>query len=201
MLMAFTAVLMASCQQESLVETGLETSTLDVAGNTGKTEVDEVLNAELNPDPSALGKKKHRRDSLCKPIAIEDLPTAVTDYIASQYANALAKRACELRNGNIIVVVQVGEKAFLILEFGADGSFIKELEPRKKGPKGKHLSPIDPNTLPLLIIEYLDSAYPGNVIKKSGSTRSGEFIIAIEVNGSIFALLFDSDGNFVKELK
>lgn len=202
-LMAFVAILMASCQQESLVDTALETSTLALTGNTEELGTEDVSSAGLNNDPSALGKKKHRRDSLCKPIALENLPTVVTDYIASNYADAVAKRACELRNGNIIVVIQLGEKEFKILEFSSDGTFIKELDPKKKGPKGKrkHLTPVDPNTLPTLITDYLDSNYQGNVIKRSGSTQSGEYIVAIEINGAIKVLLFDSSGNFVKELK
>ncbi|MBK9107476.1 MAG: hypothetical protein IPM92_03615 [Saprospiraceae bacterium] len=202
-LMAFVAILMASCQQESLVETGLETGTLELTGNNDESGTDEGLNADLGADPSTMGKKKHRRDSLCKPIAIEDLPASITDYIASNYANVLAKRACELRNGNIIVLIQLGEKEFKILEFGPDGTFIKELDPKKKGPKGKrkHLKPVDPNTLPSLITEYLDANYQGNVLKRAGSTKSGEYMIAIEVNGLLKVLLFDANGNFVKELK
>ena len=57
-------------------------------------------------------------------IAVEDLPVAITDYIAENYPDNEIKRA-KLRNDNYFVAVDVP----VILKFDSDGNFIEELSP------------------------------------------------------------------------
>ena len=204
LLMAFAAIMMTSCQQDSLVDAGLDSAFLSTTLTDDDLSASELFEFQPTGDPSQEGRKKHRRDSLCKPIAIEDLQLAITDYIAANYSGSEIVRACQmLSNGNIIVMVKVGENEFVILEFTQDGQFVKELEVHKKGPKGpgRHLTPVDPANLPSAITDYLDTNYSGSTIQKAGTNSLGEYVIAIEWNGGRKLLLFDASGNFLKELK
>ncbi|MBK8955093.1 MAG: hypothetical protein IPM34_06000 [Saprospiraceae bacterium] len=201
--MVIVAMFLTSCQQESLLDASLASDTQSLLENSLNSEISEVYEMNTTGDPLAEGRKKHRRDSLCKRVPVEDLPLEVSNYVEATYPGAKLIRACIVGSGNFIVVAKLSDGDFKLLEFGPDGSFIKELEPRKKGPKGKrkHLIPTDPTSLPGNLTDYLDVNYSGYVIKRAGTTKSGEYVIAIEWNGEIKALLFDNQGNFVKELK
>lgn len=204
LLMAISAIMMTSCQQDSLVDVGLDSSLLTSTSTDDELSASDVFELQSTGDPAQEGRKKHRRDSLCKPIAIEDLQLAITDYIAANYTDSEIVRACQMfSNGNIIVMVKVGENEFVILEFTQDGQFVKELEVRKKGPKGpgRHLTAVDPANLPAAITDYLSANYSGSTIQKAGTNSLGEYEITIEWNGGRKLLLFDASGNFLKELK
>ncbi len=60
-------------------------------------------------------------------IAIEDLPAAVTDYIAANYAEAEIKKAKINKEGNYVVGLMMVDSR-LIVVFDADGNFLYERE-------------------------------------------------------------------------
>jgi len=203
-LLALVAMMMASCQQESLVDTQLDSFDLSNASMEDVLADANLEEIQTFGDPATEGRKKHRRDSLCTPVAIEDLQAAIKEYIANNYAGAEIVRACQmLSTGNFVVMIKVGEKEFKLVEFTSDGQFVKELDPRKKGPKGpgRHLTPVDPANLLASITDYIAQNYAGAVIKRAGTNANGEFIVTFEVNGTLKSLLFDASGNFVKELR
>ncbi len=60
------------------------------------------------------------------PLEIEELPTAITDYISTNYAGAEIKKAFEVRDGeNIVVGLLLNDERVLVI-FDAEGNFIME---------------------------------------------------------------------------
>ncbi|MEL6864007.1 MAG: PepSY-like domain-containing protein [Bacteroidota bacterium] len=60
-----------------------------------------------------------------EPIEIEDLSGTITEYITANYPDAELKKAANLRNGNIVVGVLLGDDR-KILVFDQDGNFLFE---------------------------------------------------------------------------
>ncbi len=202
---AAAVVFLSACQKDTL--TGVSTDDQALANT-------EIQNSPA-PDPSNPGSgneefgRKHRpggKDSLCTRVAIEDLPASITDYITQNYPDATIDRAFKKGTGDYIVLIKTVDGAIKILEFDTNGAFVKELERKKHGPNGpkdhrKKLNEVDPTTLPSAITDYITTNYAGATIVKAGTTRDGDYIVALDWNGSPKVLLFDTAGNFIKELK
>lgn len=63
------------------------------------------------------------------------------------------------------------------------------------------ITEIDINTLPAAINNYISANYVGAAVKKAGTDSLGNFYIKImNADSSYIGLLFDVNGNFVKEL-
>lgn len=196
--MALCAIGMASCQKDT------ETTDLSSLDQTLSGMVVTDLNTGETTNVFELG-QRHRpdRDSSCRKIRIDSLMPAITDYIALNYPGASIKRAGTGRDGKFVIIIQLADKSLKMLLFDANGNFVQELSPkihRKHGP-GKHLTEVDITSLLADITNYIDTNYAGSTIERAGITVDGKFVIALTYNGNRKLLLFDANGNFIKELK
>ncbi|MBK9720915.1 MAG: hypothetical protein IPO78_04770 [Saprospiraceae bacterium] len=188
---------MASCQKEP--DASLQGSDEALTGilvtdmNTGETTTAYELGQRHRPE----------RDSACRRIPVDSLSPTILDYITTNYAGAIIKLASKDKTGNIIVIIKLNDGSFKILQFDANGLFLKELIKRGHHPKGhkNHLTEVDITTLLIDITTYIDANYAGSTIERAGMTRKGEFIISINYNGSRKLLLFDFQGVFLKVLR
>lgn len=80
-------------------------------------------------------------------VAVEDLPAAITDYIASNYPEASIAHARQMDDGNYGVLLLLQNDTLLGVGFDSEGNFIAELDMHDKrgmgmkphrGPKGNH---------------------------------------------------------------
>lgn len=69
-------------------------------------------------------------------VAVADLPAAVTDYIAANYAGATIKKAIANEEGKFLLIVQKTDESFVGVGFEADGTFISEMTRKGKKKKG-----------------------------------------------------------------
>lgn len=198
LLMTLCVIVMASCQKEESSDVNLDQA---LSGN---------LNARTalnNPDENAayeLGRKhKHGRDSACRKFPVEQLAQSILDYVMLNYPDATIELALTDRAGNFFTIIKLPDGTVKILQFDSSGNFVKELDKKVRGPKDpkKRLTKVDPSTLLPSIVSYVDSNYAGATILRAGTTPGGEFIVFIGLNGKHKALLFDANGNFVKELR
>lgn len=206
-LAAVAALLMTSCERDDLNLEGSDANELLVGASAEVEGTSGIEMTTLEAPETIMGDpvseaRKHRWLKHCKPVKPEDLPAAVIEYIDANYPDANIKRACQFRNGNFVVIIMLADGSFKMLEFGKEGQFIKELKPKKHGPKDpkKRLDPLQEGDLPASVTDYLGSNYAGYDFLRAGRTSSGAYLVVIEVNGEKKMILFDDSGNFVKEL-
>lgn len=128
-------------------------------------------------------------------LTIDELPTAVTDYINTNYAeNEVLK----------ILLIEAGETSeyHLLIEgvgavvFDDEGSFVEV----KEGRGCANFEGSSLEELPTAIEEYLAANYPDNeVLRARTGTRNDVTEIHVLVE-DVGVLIFDAEGNFV-ELK
>ena len=138
------------------------------------------------------------RDSLHQDtLAIDALPATITSYFSSNYPQDTLLKALKTFSGNYVVLSKDDNLYATI--FSGDGTFIsRDQLPTKTG----RISSIAQNALPVNILNYLTSTYPGYVFDKSFSiARNGVlqgYFVVIDANNTKYGIEFDSSGNFVK---
>ncbi|HEX5625472.1 MAG TPA: hypothetical protein VFX48_05615 [Saprospiraceae bacterium] len=202
-LFALGALLFASCQKEESENTNLDTGVV-----TEEISLDELLLTETFPMPdvndelvSSLDPRDGRK---FRRIPLDKLPEIITDFIAATDPTGKLLAAFKVRGGNILVYVKAEDGSVSVYVFDQDGNFIKTVEPKKgHGPKhpGKRLSLIELADLPAAITDYVESNYAGAELKKAGQTENGSYLVFMFWNGSRKLLLFDPNGQFVKEIR
>ncbi len=132
-------------------------------------------------------------------IAIEDLPAVITDYIAANYPDATIVEAEREENGSFEVELDNG----LEIKFDADGNFLEEEsdehdEDHDSDGDGDNDDDdkIAIEDLPAVITDYIAANYPDATIVEAEKEEDGGFEVELD-NG--LELIFDADGNFVKE--
>ncbi|MGB1206408.1 MAG: PepSY-like domain-containing protein [Chitinophagales bacterium] len=126
-----------------------------------------------------------------EPIKISDLPTNITDYIATNYANAEIKRAGLKRSQCYVVGLWIdGEKVVVL--FDLEGTFIGTL-----GLTESNVEVVIVADLPTEITDYVAANYPNSDIKGAKNNGIGNYIVGL--TGKII-LAFDASGNFIEEL-
>lgn len=141
------------------------------------------------------------------PIDVSELPTAITDYIAANYAGDTIQHAGTVENGNYIVVLQNADGTKTALSFDANGNFIEVL-PAPNGNGGghggghhPHPTLIDVSDLPAAVTDYVAANYAGTTIERAGTLNNGNYIVVLQnADGTKVRLLFDANGNFVEVL-
>jgi hypothetical protein len=199
--LALCAMMMASCQKETDT---VDLSSTQLSASTVTDESAITLNSNEENGIYELGRKhKPLHDTAVKRIPVDQLPQAITDYITANYPDAKTEMAFRDRDGNVYVLLKFRDGSVKMLQFDANGNFVKELDrkPRRPGNHDKRLTKLDPSTLSSTIVSYIDTNYAGATIEKAGTTATGETVVFISLNGDRKALLFDVNGNFVKELK
>ncbi|MBK8442786.1 MAG: PepSY-like domain-containing protein [Sphingobacteriales bacterium] len=144
------------------------------------------------------------------PIDVATLPTAVTDYVAANYAGATVEHAAVTDNGNFIVAVSTGTGKPTILVFDANGVFLQEGKPHFGGGNGQgnggnhppKPTPIDVTTLPAAVTDYVAANYAGATVSNAAVADNGNFIVAVSTGtGKPTILIFDANGVFLQEGK
>ena len=139
------------------------------------------------------------------PIDVSELPTAITDYIAANYAGDTIQHAGTVENGNYIVVLQNADGTKTALSFDANGNFIEVLPAPNcgNGGGGHHPHPtlIDVSELPTAVTDYIAANYAGDTIRHAGTVENGNYIVVVQnADGTKTALSFDANGNFIEVL-
>ncbi len=194
---------------KELPDAALELLNTDYFG----TYIDEVLSAEglgfevnlsdeskvyfdkdggcLNGTEKGRRKGKKRKNNRGKAINIEDLPTAITDYIDANYDNATIDGARTNPDRGYMIKLSTD----LIVLFDLNGNFVKEHEFIYH--HGNH-SKIELTDLSTLITNYISTTYPDATIKVA--FEKGEYIIVgVKDSNDKKMLVFDAQGNFIKE--
>lgn len=150
-----------------------------------------------------------------RPVSVDSLPAAITDYIAANYAGATVDKAVRKRGGFYVVKLTDGPA----LIFSADGEFVNVCEPRiprdsthrdsfpprdsfphrDSVPGGHpclHGADTDVTTLAQSILDYVTANYAGTTIEKAATKRDGAIAVKLS-DGTI--LIFNADGEFVNE--
>ncbi len=128
-----------------------------------------------------------RRGNFGETIALEDLPTAITDYIAANYPDATAERA------------RLGERGYLVgldtgvsLLFDTEGNF--EGERTCGGGDGERGRSIAIEDLPTTITDYVATNHPDTTIERAKYYPDG-YKVKLE-DGT--KLAFDTEGNLLE---
>jgi hypothetical protein len=126
------------------------------------------------------------------------LPTAIVNYISTNYAGATVKFAGTDAKGQFVVGVSLNGVETGLL-FDANGAFLKTLE--HYGRKAK-LTELDITTLPTSITSYVTANYATFAIKRAGKDADGNILVAINDGGTNHKILFfDANGVFKQELE
>jgi hypothetical protein len=195
--MTLCVIVMASCQKETETTEQAIASTLDVNALPASDPTND-------PNTYEMG-RKHRpgKDQEFTKIPLDQLSQSIKDYVAQNYPDATIEAAMTDKAGFFYTIIKFADGSVKILQFDANGNFVKELDRKHKGPKDprKKLTNVDPANLLPVITTYIETTYSGAIIKRAGSTPNGDFIVVIDFNGEHKVLLFDATGNFIKELK
>lgn len=148
-------------------------------------------NNRLNPDRLPFGKGPCGRSQA---VLSEDLPTEITDYIASNYPdNNILRAKKKLNNGPYFVAIDQP----LILIFDADGTFSEAtvffFHCRAVG------DPIDITDLPETILTFVNEHYDNPEILVAFHKTNGNYILGILADGTRKIVGFDTEGNMLFE--
>ncbi len=130
-------------------------------------------------------------------IAITDLPSAITDYVNTNYAGSTIERAGSHANdGNIAVLITLTDGTKTGLLFDSAGAFIKELVRHMRGG-----TPVDVADLPSAITDYLAANYAAATIEKAMTGPDGKYrILLVLADSSYLGVGFNADGSFIGEV-
>lgn len=123
-----------------------------------------------------------------RPVAVEDLPAVVVDYIAANYPDNTIQRA-KARNGNLFVKLD----GPTVLLFDSEGNFVEEVSPIRHC---RECRPVRADNLPAPIAEYIATNYPDAEFKGACS-RNGRVAVYLINDGGRQILVFDLDGNLL----
>jgi hypothetical protein len=156
-------------------------------------DADGAFVKEVTKPVRGKGKDRH----LTK-VAVEELLSAIKDYVSSNYAGATIEKAAKDEAGNFYIVIKKADGTRVGLAFDSKGTFVKVLEHKNKGK----LTEVDVATLNATITTYVNTNYAGATLNKAYTNSSGEFIVVIvTADAKKVILKFDSAGAFVKVLK
>ncbi|MEY3051416.1 MAG: hypothetical protein RLY31_1201 [Bacteroidota bacterium] len=136
-------------------------------------------------------------------VTADDLPATTQDYIAENYPDETIEFVTVKPNGAFGVKLSDGT----VLLFKADGEFVRECG-KPAGPGGPmgpggghpcacmHGDTVDVSVLPTAVTDYIAENYPDETIQTAVLKASGKFAVEL---GEGTVLLFDADGNFLKD--
>ncbi|MDZ4667032.1 MAG: PepSY-like domain-containing protein [bacterium] len=117
----------------------------------------------------------------------KDVPTPVKTAFQKQYPNAKETK-WEKEKGNYEAEFEMNETEYSVL-IDASGKILEtELE-------------IGIDALPANVKEYVSKKYPGKKIKEAAKITDANDKVTFEVEIKGMDLIFDSKGNFIKEIK
>jgi hypothetical protein len=129
-------------------------------------------------------------------VEVTDLPAAVTDYIASNYAGTTVERAGKTDQNQFIVHIKKADGTHAGLLFEEDGTFVSE----KTAQRG-HGTPVAAADLPEAVTTYLSTNYSGATIDKAFQDTEGNLVVVLKkADGTRVGTAFDAAGNFTQEV-
>lgn len=123
------------------------------------------------------------------PVAVEDLPPAISGFVAENYPDAQILRAKQYPRGYVLLIT--GHR---LLIFNNALEFVTETRAFYFCDKVGH--PIDPANLPDGVTDYIDTNYPGSELVKAFLVR-GRIVVGILTPDGRKILVFDQEGNFL----
>jgi len=179
-----------SCQKDSS-DMSPTTDTVDVSLETVATSAARFsLEADSVTTHTCKGKLTE--------VAVADLSSVITGYIATTYPASTLKFAAKDESGKMVVSILLTDGTPKGLIFNADGSFKAELKNHAKKAK---LTEVAVANLSATITSYITANYTGAEIKKAGTNAEGQYFVGIVLDSKIKVLLFNADGTFSKELE
>lgn len=141
------------------------------------------------------GRDRRGRDT----IALSNLPSVITSYFASNYAQDTLIRAFKDRDSSIVVLSK-NNGAFATV-FDASGTFVRRIElPSKPG----RTTSADLAALPSAAQTYLTNTFPNYVFKQAFSISNNGilqgYVVLIDANATKYAVEFDASGNFIRAI-
>jgi hypothetical protein len=147
-------------------------------------------------------------------VAETSLPSAVTEYLTTNYAGntfhkAFAIKSSDLTTTGYVVIVYYNDKP-VGLQFDVDGNFVKVLEQREKGDfhgrgwhrggrfdgrEGKHRDTVALSVLPSAVTSYMTANYAGDTLVKAFKNRDSSLVVVSKNNG-LYATIFDVNNVF-----
>ncbi|MEZ4885750.1 MAG: PepSY-like domain-containing protein [Chitinophagales bacterium] len=131
--------------------------------------------------------KHGRRGNFGELIALEDLPTTITDYVTANYSDATIERA-RLGDRGYLVGLDTG----VSLLFDTEGNF--EGERTCGGGDGDRGHNVAIEDLPSAITDYIAANYPDTAIERAKTYPDG-YKVKLE-DGT--KLAFDTEGNLLE---
>lgn len=132
-------------------------------------------------------------------VALENLPTSISDYIVSNYVSFELKKARTDQEGNFHISL-ASESDRKRLVFNSEGAFIEEmLKPERTGGERPEITDVAIDALPDVITSYITTNYVDGEIVKSGTDPEGNYMIGLKTEAGGKGLLFDSEGQFIEE--
>ncbi|GEM_PF-420042 len=125
-----------------------------------------------------------------------DLPQAIKDYIATNYANETIRGAVFSEDDQEFIVFLTNR---IMVIFDADGNFIEEDEYDEDVRDRKHWEEIETSELPQAALDYVAANYASKTLEQAFfNSKSNRY--AVEFEDDTF-VIFDADGNFIKEVR
>lgn len=195
-MLTMSVMLFIACEQENI----LPNETTEFAQG---IDSETAFNVEFSDIIAEMGGDKHGGKSCMKgdTISSDSLPQAALDYIADNYPNETIEVVVERHHG---YGVELSDGTTLL--FNDEGEFRKECNTsggngggnngggKKKGcMKGDTIS-VD--SLPQIVLDYVADNYPNETIETVVVRGNGYY--GAELSDGT-TLIFDADGNFVKE--
>ena len=185
----FFLLFLASCNKEtSVANTGtsqaIVSATQSIAVAAGSTSNDSIYIIHACD-------RGHVLDS----IAMSALPTAITDYLTTNYAGYTFQKAYAEKDasGNFILVLEQREGRALSGDGWHEGG-------RFCNRDGQHKDTVALTSLPANVLSYFTTNYPQDTLIRAYLDRDSSYIVFSKDNGA-FVTVFDSGGAFVKRVQ
>jgi hypothetical protein len=214
-LMAATITIAAiSCKKDNSID-----NVTDVTNETTSVNAQAIAVGTAEDGDSVYVVNACNKNQILDSVAFSSLPTAITTYLAADYAGYTSQKAYTVEdtlgtlNGYVVIIQYNGTPVGL--KFDASGIFSKVLEQRERGDmngRGYHRGgrfddrdglrrdTIALGSLPASISSYFAANYPLDTLVKALKNRDSS-IVVLSVNNGQFATLFDVAGSFVKRVQ
>ncbi len=209
-----TYEVIAATNLPSSITTSIATSTTSkmVSTTASASEVNLVSNGTYTVYVSKKDGSKFKLSFTAKgklvykisqtPIAVSDLLTAITTYIANNYVGSTIISAHSESDGGFDVFIAAADGSKVKLNFAADGTFVSESVLKANGNhRHNHSSnhtPIAITDLAQSITAYIKTNYVGSTITSAHLESDGSFDVFITTaEGAKLNLNFSALGEFV----
>jgi hypothetical protein len=127
------------------------------------------------------------------PLPLDQLAASITEYIATNYPDAVIRRAKEVDNGNIFVLIS-GPR---VLRFDASGEFAGEVD--VLAHCDRICRPLGEDTpAGAAVIDYVTTNFP-DIEGRRVCRGPNRIVVMLRTDDGRIILIFDGDGNFLHQ--